>query len=418
MLKLLMLVTAGVFLCLTTPRGYCQAANVTAEYINKIPQADQFCGGAGQPVCTADMCTKLRAANIYAVTNNINQVDATHFIGVQSCSVDPFKNIATTPTPINLIVNFGAVHIQSAVPWDVNNSSVTLHGMGATLTQLEYTGSTQVNAVLSTQTTSVSGLYNVNITGMFAYGGVSNAKYGYLIENTAHSTFDGIMAWGATTCGIQTWGAVTNTFLHPKVSYIEAGLIGIDDSAHTTPTDGLCFDVDPNSPNYQTTNSTVIDAGAEGLPGVGWHVENAQTMTFTSGTSEHNGRGIYVSATNSKFNTFLDSDIEGNGSGSYANTNGVDVYDIGNLNTYINLLATTSCSGCNSVLLTGAAGQQFLLGGYQATSASGPGMNGIAPIGFKVTSATSGSASPLPSTPAGYWIVQLLGSNIKIPYYN
>jgi hypothetical protein len=158
----------------------------------------------------------------------------------------------------------------------------------------------------------------------------------------------------------------------------------------------------------------VTDAAVEYVSNIGWYVILAQTMTFTSGTSENNFQGISVSSTNSKFNTFIDSDIEQNS----MDAAGVDVYDVGNLNTYINLLATSPCRLCTSVFLTGTEGQQFVLGGYQATGVSGAGMNGIAPIGFSETSATAGSASPLPSTPAGYWVIELLGNLVKVPYYH
>ena len=393
---------------------------LSRAFENGIPQADAFCGlgtigGVSTPSCSADMCVKLRAANLYAVGNSIYQVDATHFSGTQACSVDPINSVATAGTTAHLIDNFGAVHIQSAVQWTINNSGVTLHGLDPQMTQLEYVGGSTVQAVLKTYSGSSSVLYNVNISGMFLYGDVSNATYGFLSEDTAHSRFDNVYAWGIVTCGIETWGDVTDTFINDRTSQEDAAILGIANASHTVPTSGICLDIDPNSPSFQTTNSTFIDVAAEYVTGAGWLIANAQTVTFTSGTSESNGSGIAVTGSNSKFNTFIGSDIEGN----TANVTGVDVNDNGSLNTYINLLATSPCTGSctNSVLLTGSGIQQLIIGGFQRTGSQGLGYNALNQ-GAVASSATSGSSGALPTTPAGYWVVTIKGTNYKIPYYN
>ena len=388
--------------------------------VNGIPQADLFCGngtvgGVTQPACSADMCVKLRAANLYAVQNGVRQVDATHFYGTQACSVDPITSVATAGTTAHLTDNFGAVHIQSAVQWTINNSGVTLHGLDPQMTQLEYTGASVAQAVLKTYSGSSTVLYNVNISGMFFYGDVSNATYGFLSEDTAHSRFDNVYAWGIVTCGIETWGDVTDTFINDRTSQEDAAILGIANSSHTVPTNGICLDIDPNSPSFQTTNSTFIDVAAEYVTGAGWLIANAQTVTFSSGTSEGNGTGIYVSGSNSKFNTFIGSDIEAN----TANTTGVDVNDVGSLNVYINLIATSVCTGSctNSVLLTGSGIQQLITGGFLRTGASGLGYNDFNQ-GAVATTATTGADGAPPAQVGGYLVFTVKGVNVKIPYYN
>ena len=394
------------------PFTYANSQTVTAKFINGIPQADQFPGAP-------DACTQINMAAAYAIANHIDQVDATHFIPSSTapytvqCSTNPFYGLnPTIGAPLNLTINFGAVVFASAVPWVITNSSIALHGEGNTQTVVELTGTGSNVLYAHAQSSMVhNGLEEVDIRNMMFVGNQSNVTDAVLLVDVNRSNFFNVSAWGASNCGIHTEGAVTDSFYRPTVSQRE--YLNVFPSGSATTANGLCFDSSPVS-DVQTTNGTVTDASVEYVTNIGWHVISAQTMTFTSGTSEYNFQGINVSSVNSKFNTFIDSDIEGNS----MNSAGVDVYDVGNLNTYINLLATSACGGCSSVLLTGTEGQQFLLGGYQPTGASGPGLNGISPIGYSTTSATAGSASPLPSTPAGYWVIELLGNIIKIPYYH
>ena len=75
--------------------------NSNLKLINTIPQADQFTG--------ADMCLKLQAAISAAYSGGISLVDATHFTGTQTCSVNP---LATLSRPLTILL--GAVHVQSS----------------------------------------------------------------------------------------------------------------------------------------------------------------------------------------------------------------------------------------------------------------------------------------------------------------
>src|SRR5207249_4715464 len=127
-----------------------QAQSITAQYINGIPQADQFPG--------ADMCVKIAAA-IYSLPNQSGDVDATHFSGSQPCSVNPFASTTSTQYPQgyplttnywgHLSVRLGHVTIQSSAAWQIQFSKITLTGISPTATQLQYTGTAQANAVLS-----------------------------------------------------------------------------------------------------------------------------------------------------------------------------------------------------------------------------------------------------------------------------
>ena len=215
---------------LTTPQTIL--SNLNMPYINTIPQADQFAG--------SDICVKIRAAATYALANNINQVDATHFSGTQACSVDMLGSIATVGTTVKLAVNLGAVHIQSSVAQTITNSGVALRGMGPMETQIEYTGVSLVPAVL--QIGGSYGLNNVKVDEVFLYGGVANATDGLLVFDTSHSQFNNVWTWGVVSAGIHTESTVTDTFYTPRTSAWDATFLGIYNASHTTPNYCLNFD--------------------------------------------------------------------------------------------------------------------------------------------------------------------------------
>lgn len=355
--------------------------NIYSQYVNTIPQADQFPG--------SDASVKIRAAETYAITNGINQVDATHFSGIQGCSVDMFGALNSNITaPVNLVVNFGAVHFQCSVQQTITNSAITLRGMGPMMTQIEYIGSSSTAVLWAHAQTSgaTAGLTGVTLDGIFFYGGAGNVTDALLLEDMNRSNVSNVSAWGATGCGIHTQGTVTTTLFRPKVSGTDAGAIGISNSGHTVPANGICFDRSPSS-NNQTTNGTMTDGAAEFLQGIGWYFESAQGMTTTGGTSESNAFGIKINtASFNKFNTFISPDLESN----TANIAGVDVNDQGQQNYYIDLIATSACSGpCNSVIANGIG--QYIFGDADlATGFTGFGVIGVnSHIGFPLGSVST-----------------------------
>jgi hypothetical protein len=296
-----------------------------ARYINGIPQADQFAG--------ADFCSKLLNAEQAAIAAGKSLVDASHFSGTVQCASDPFSGLVTAGTltagqMANLTVLFPAAKIQTSVPWLVNFSGLNVKGMGAFATRIEYTGTTTANIV------SVAGndsyyIYNFSISDAFVYGGAGNVTNAALyLTYTHHADIRSVYTWGAVR-GIHTVFAVTNTFYRPRTSTFDANLLGILGAAHTTPTNGLYFD--KAASGKKTTDSTIIDAAAEGLNGTGWVLAAANSMTFTGGTSEGNTTSVGVPGgvdvrAGSSYNNFLSPDFEANSSGLDFLNNGSGSY--------------------------------------------------------------------------------------------
>jgi hypothetical protein len=394
---------------------------VSFGLVNGIPQADQFCGngvvgGVTQPSCSQDASVKIRAAENYAIANGINQVDATHFSGTQPCSVDMFGSLQSpAQSPINLVVTLGAVHFQCSVEQTITNSAFKLRGLGGMLTQIEYVGSasTPIEAVLAAKAASSSvqnGLEEVSIDGIFFYGDAGNVTDALLLRDVNRSEVSNVYAWGATGCGIHSEGDVTTTFYRDKVSGREAANIGINNPAtHTSPEEGLCLDSSPVSGD-QTTDGTVVDFAAEYVTYVGWWLRSANSMTFTSGTSEANVYGLLIGA-GSKYNNFLGSDFEANS----ANVTGVDVIDNSGYNSFSQLITSSGCTGaCTATVdLTGAAGNDWIVGPqYAQGGLTGPGVYGFLPNN------PAGFGAAIPSAATGYLPMFVRGALVYIPYFS
>lgn len=395
-------------------------------FINGIPQVASWTG--------SDACAKLHNAMLYAINNSLPLVDATGLNGVQPCASNPFLHLNDTPNaPVNLTVNFGATTFQTTVPWVVTNSTLQLRGLGAFSTRVDYTGAIGAAAVMTVNAGNFTGPFAGNginggeISGMWFYGdsigGTPNATDGLSLIFVNRYMLNGVYAWGVNGCGIRTQGAVTDTFMRPRVSVADAAFGGIQ--SHPTPTNGLCLGGLAGVPggNEDTTSGSVIDAGMEGVRGVGIILQSADQITIQGGTSEQNpGGGILInssasgvnSGTSNKFNLVLSMDLEANG----PDFTGEDIQDNGQLNTYINVLATSPCSSpCTGTVNLVGGGSHYFLNGFPEFGVVGSGTNGISPTGFGVSSATGGSAT-LPGAPAGFMVEQFKGASIRIPYYN
>jgi hypothetical protein len=316
--------------------GAVNSGAANSQYINGIPQADQFAG--------VDFCAKLLAAEQAAIAAGKALVDASHFTGTVQCASDPFSGLVTAGTltagqMANLTVLFPAAKIQTSVPWVVNFSGLNIKGLGPFATRIEYTGTSTAN-ILSVVGNDTYYIYNFAISDLYIYGGAGNATNAALyLTYTHHADVRSVYTWGAVR-GIHTVFAVTNTFYRPRTSTGDANLLGILGAAHTTPTNGLYFD--QAAAGKETTDSTIIDAAAEGLNGTGWVLASAMSMTFTSGTSEGNTTGAGIPGgidvrAGSSYNNFMSPDLE-------ANSSGLDMLNNGN-GTYVR----------NAIMSSGAA---------------------------------------------------------------
>jgi hypothetical protein len=396
---------------------------LSQAFSNGVIFADAFCGlgtigGIATPACSADICTKLLAANKYAVANGVTQVDITHAQGVQACSVNPYNGISSGApnTAANLVNNFGATHFQTSVMWTITNSNITMHGMGAWATQVEFTGSSAaailfVNGSTGTGTIGAAGIQGIKIDGMYFYGDTNNVTNGIQLTFVNRSRLDSVQVWGVSGCGFLTQAAVTTTFIQPRVSFADALFAGILNT-HTTPANGICLGgfSAANTGSVDTTSGSVIDAGMEGLTNIGIFLQSADQERIVGGTSEENLYGIWInlttqgvnSGTSNKYNKFETIDLEGNTKG----TVGVDVTDNGQFNMFENLLSDSPCSGCNAIQLSSSA-EDWIIGGFIPQDAvSGQG-NGIINFGAN----TAGTC-----TAVGTITEWFKGAPVFIPY--
>lgn len=387
------------------------------QFVNGVPNAAAWPTGS-------DACAKLNNAMVYAIQNNLNYVDATGFQGTQSCAANPFN--LTTAVAVgaitNLYVKFGNTHFQSAAQWHITNSGITLDFPGPFNFQLEYTGSTVIDGALyidgGSSVVTNNGIYVDIRGGLFVYGdnnaagSAPNLTDAVVIQDTNRSHFEHVYGWGTVSggCGIASNGNDTSTWISPHVSstdftFLTKGAI----SGHGVPQNGECFN-SSSVTGFQTTDSTVQDGVAEGVTGFGWYLVSANSMTFTSGTSEANAHGLLIAST-SKYNTFVSSDIEGN----TANSTGVDITDNAGWNTFINPIASSTCTGgCTAqVNLTGAGGQDWWIGAIGTSSV--PAVTGAGLYGFPPFDPLAGGTPP--GTTAGYIQMYVAGALHKIPYY-
>jgi hypothetical protein len=322
----------------------------SVEILNSVPRADQFPG--------SDLCVKLRAAEVYALANNIKIVDATGFTGAtQSSSVDPFKALATAGTTTPLTVYLPATTIQFSFVdglsngITVNTSGITLVGQGRFATIFQYTGTSAANYAFGT-----GALNNINgafqLFRDFSVLGNSHTVNALTLQNWHRSKIENVSAWGATGCGVYTAGAVSDTFNDIRVSSFDAALANPVWTGLQTPTCGVGLDAFGGN---ATTAGTFEDLAVEGINGIGLKLLSADSMTFTSGTSESNVQGIVVSS-GSKWNSVIGMDIESNTLG----TAGVDVTDNGQSNFYMNVIMASASSGVSAVF--GGSGGQYILG--------------------------------------------------------
>lgn len=314
--------------------------NFEAQYINGIAQADQFPG--------TDMCAKIAGAISSMIALGGGDVDATHFSGTQPCSEDPFSTAIPANWGGHLSVRLGHVRIESTQAWVIANTNITLIGISPTATQLMYTGSSDVHAVLT-----VSGYdrecSNARIENLYLIGngnGTDRSRWAHLglfALKCFRSEFNNIWAWGIQDVGIYIQGGVSNSLRSPRVSKWDASnvlgtVVGAPHSA------GIQLDsVTIGTSTWATTAGTISDAAVEGVPGTGILCAHAINILFLSGTSENNGHGVFVGPKCLGI-TFIGMDLELNKDG---HRNKIDLHDEGTNTALINVYSQ------NAILLNG-----------------------------------------------------------------
>lgn len=304
---------------------------LTSQTFNKIVEADQFPG--------ADMCAKIVNA-LAALPASGGWVGATHFSGTQACSSNPFATLPKFSSTYRLHIEFGAVTVQTTVPWSFETSMVSIVGKGPQFSRVDYTGGTAIPAILTVgqfaKLDNAHSVFGVQIKGMSFYSNGAHVTDGILWESAHHGLLRDVNVWGITGCGVHTKWAVTDTFDRVRVSQLDAVFWDLGYRSGPRPAYGLCLD---GARGHATTDGTVIDSSAEGLSGVGWWLSHASNMVFTSGTSEGNAGtsvgGIEIDA-GCGANTFIGTDLEAN------NRSGIDVLDNGSSTALRNILAISS----------------------------------------------------------------------------
>jgi hypothetical protein len=352
-----------------------------STWINGIPQADQY--------PATDVCAAIYAASIAAVQKGVAVIDATHLSGVNTCTsgTNPFGIFnagvgISEYAAANLTYLFGNMELISNTPFEIANSAITIQGYGPDQTVFVYNGGSGAVAAMYIHAQSsgvTNGLEEDHFRNfMVVNAATSSPQAAILARDVNRSSFEDVAAWGAGSsyAGMDFQGNVTTSYTRPKVSQREyANLPSAWTSGLTVSTPGIGMDWDASSASGdQCTDSTVTDAAAEYITagnGYGWYLNSANSMTFTSGTSEANKYGVVVSP-GSKFNTFTSLDLEAN----TANATGVDIHDYGQANTYIGALATSTCSGgCASVAYANGGAVNYLIASQGVNSQSGQFVN-------------------------------------------
>ncbi|HEY1901682.1 MAG TPA: hypothetical protein VGG56_04575 [Terracidiphilus sp.] len=322
----------------TQPSGMAVSVNLpNFQKINGVIQADQYPG--------ADMCVKIQAAE---AASSGQMIDATHFQGIQSCSVDPFVKLASNQT-----IRFGQVTVNSMVSWNLSSiaNGVSVIGAGNGQTLFHYIGSSIASFVNITG--QPGGSFGDNLEE-FSILGNNNATNGLYIYGTHHNLLKHLGCWGFTNCLTST-ASILNTWVKPVVSIADAGwLWGYSSPSNYAPHTGLYLSGDnvPGQGIIQSTAATIVDADIENVSGCGIDLVSAATTTITSGTSEGNGTGLCIAA-GSNNNTVIGLDMESN--------TVQDLNDAGNSNHYLDVIAISN--GQNAMQFTANASDWKIDGG-------------------------------------------------------
>jgi hypothetical protein len=323
---------------ITQPAGTTFSVNLPDfQKINGVIQADQYAG--------ADLCVKIKAAE---AASSGQMIDATHFQGAQSCSVDPLVNLKS-----NQIIRFGQVTVSSTVGWNISGTAngVSVIGAGPGQTLFHYTGASITSFINLTGQTG--GSFGDDLED-FSILGNNNATNGLYIYITHHNMLKHLGCWGFTNCLTST-ASILNTWIKPVVSNADAEwLWGYSAPATYRPQTGLYLSSADVSGQgvIQSTAATIIDPLIEDVSGCGIDLVGASTTTITSGTSEGNGTGLCIAA-GSNNNTIIGLDMESNSV--------QDVNDAANSNHYENVIASSNST--NAVQFTGNASDWKINGG-------------------------------------------------------
>ena len=222
----------------------------------------------------------------------------------------------------------------------IKNGALTVEGLGPLQTQIEYVGASGATAAvyIHAQPSGVTnGIEEVHFNRIFVVVRNSAAQYALYTQDVNRSKFEDVAAWGAAgtnSADIESQGNVTTTWYRPKTSQRE--FANLPSSTWPGPyvaieVTGVGMELNSSTASgNQTTDGTVVD-GAFEYVNFGLSLQSANSMTFTSGTSEGNQAGVSVGSV-SKYNSFIGLDVEGNAVW--------DVNEGGTSNRYENVIAT------------------------------------------------------------------------------
>lgn len=358
--------------------------------------------------------------------NVLSSADATNGIGAHLLSQNGTYqvevrnsglNITGAPTlnalTVGSIPYVGAGKVlsekNSKLFFDATNDRVGI-GTGSPAQTLHVVGNGQVSTFLgvggapdTTHALLVTGLGKV--TSRVGIGGDPDATA--LLKVTG-----GAIVTGQAT--IQTGAAITGGNLTvgtgPKFS-VDHGNGDVFGDRHATFNGSLS--VDSATFNVDSVNNRVgiLTASPAHILDI---IGSAGTITLPSVTSTDNvvlrgngnvGIAIFNSTTGSGRIAFGDTDAEARGIVQYNHTNDRMVFTAA---------AATMVTISSTGVLVGGAGAPTALMHLSGVSA----LRVDNSANWASTVGAAGGASALPATPLGYWIINLGGSSVKVPYYN
>lgn len=152
-------------------------------------------------------------------------------------------------------------------------------------------------------------LYNFTTIGKLTIQGNASTTDGVLLRGCHHVVLDKLRVHDVTNAGLRTEWVVELTSRQFTVSNGEKRPWGATGGYTVTPQWGIWLD-DRASGEY-TSNAIFDDIVIEGVSNSGVHIIEARDCYFNSGTSEGNGRGVYLGPRAARI-TFNSMDFESN----------------------------------------------------------------------------------------------------------
>lgn len=407
-----------------TSSGTSTFSTENVKNLNSIRFADQFTG--------ADAAAKINAA-IADLPSTGGIVDARGLTGAQTCSTNPFSGVTKS---VQLWLGFSTFtsDFQWLIPGKCQVIGSGRGDAGSTGTVIKASAAFPVNtAVVQLGDSLVSRAFATRVENLTIDCNNITGSIGiYSDAANEQSGARRVLIVGALDAGIRTSSAtalLANYILEDIEINISTGssaaILGLDLVGGANANDGTIRNL---TANFFGSTKVTTAVSAKRFVGIidHLHIENATTGLLIVGTALGGGNACYRNITG---NTDVTTLVK---ISSAFPQNGIVLQNIepfGSTNTLVDDFYSRTVSGdqissyihgTNYVEIIQADGKGTFFGGIVVGNIAAPTV-AANQLGLGSTTATTvgaaGGASALPATPTGYLIVNIAGTNFKIPYY-